>query len=458
MRYAIVDIETTGGSPQWHRITEIAIFIHDGNQVVDSWQSLINPQRTIPGNISMLTGITNEMVSDAPIFSDIAEKVLEFTQDAIFVAHSVNFDYGFIKQEFERIGINYNRKRLCTVRLSRKVFPGYKSYSLGTICQYKGISIINRHRAGGDAEATAQLLDLILKSENADITINEFLKRTSKEVSLPPNISKQLFNALPDTMGVYLFHDERGKIIYVGKSQKIKSRVAEHFSGNTHTKTRQMFRNSIFDVSYQETGSELIALLLENELIKKHYPRFNRSNKKFNLNTGVYQYEDQNGFQRLSIGKAGKRDQPLLTFQSNAEALNLILQKVKEFQLCMRLTGVIPNKSTCPAHEGNEVCFEVCHKKQSSTVYNTKFEQAFANERTNLSYILKTKGRHEEERGFVFVEHGRFLGYGFVSNDEMIYEANELKKYLNVCYDTTDSQTILKRFLLDKSIEKIALR
>lgn len=447
MLFAIVDIETTGGSAQWHKITEIAIFLHDGKQVIDSYQSLINPQRPIPANITSLTGITNEMVADAPTFEQVAYQIEEFTKKAVFVAHNVNFDFSFVKKEFANIGIAYSRKRLCTVRLSRKMIPGLKSYSLGRLCADVGISISSRHRAGGDAEATAQLFSLIAAKENFGVTLHSFLKQNSKEYTLPPHINRDLFDKLPDTVGVYIFYDEKGKVVYVGKAQKIKTRVYEHFSSSTHTKTKTWFHNSIHDVTCEETGSEFIALLVENELIKKYYPMYNKVNKKFDLNAGLYKYQDQNGYWRLSISKAGKRDTPMLTFASEAEALNFVLNKVKEYNLCMRLAGLILPKSACPADMGaSQICHQVCHHSIGSDAYNERFEAAFASSQVAKSYLLKSKGRHEYENAFVMVEKGKFLGYGFIDNNESITSVTDVKNFLTPCYDTRDSQTIIDRF------------
>lgn len=160
--YAIIDIETTGQSSVNGKITEIAIFIHNGFEVTDSFTSLINPECFIPGFITNLTGIDNEMVRNAPKFYEIARKVVEITQDKVFVAHNVSFDYKFIQEEFKRLGYDYQRKTMCTVRMGRKFLPGHKSYSLGKICGELGISINGRHRAAGDALATVKLFELIL--------------------------------------------------------------------------------------------------------------------------------------------------------------------------------------------------------------------------------------------------------------------------------------------------------
>lgn len=176
--FAIIDIETTGNSYKYGQITEIAIFLHNGTEITDSFSSLVKPEMDIPLFITRLTGISNEMVKNAPRFYEIARKIVEMTAGRIFVAHNVHFDYKFVKEEFKRLGYDFNRKTLCTVQLSRKLLPGYKSYSLGKICAEKGIEINGRHRAAGDALATTKLFELLLKENEIrnSIDVSKHLK------------------------------------------------------------------------------------------------------------------------------------------------------------------------------------------------------------------------------------------------------------------------------------------
>lgn len=444
--YAIVDIETTGGSAQWHKITEICILLHDGEKVVDRFATLINPDRFIPPNITLLTGITNDMVKDAPRFYEVAKRIFEMTENAVFVAHNVNFDYNFIKKEFEDLGGTFNRKKLCTVRLSRKLIPGHRSYSLGNLCAALGIKIEGRHRASGDAEATAILFEKLVRLDQDNVHIAHSLNQRSREGTLPPNISKEKLDALPEKTGVYYFMDQKGKIIYIGKANNLRQRVEEHFTGNTHTKTRQRFHESIHDVRVEVAGSEFIALLMENEAIKKHYPRYNRSNKTFQLNVGYYTYEDQNGYMRLSIAQVGKRDKPFLTFVNQTEATTNALLRIKKFHLCLRLCNILESGKKCVHHEDElyaHFC-PVCHEQESAEKYNERFLQAFFQTKNERSFVIKTKGRTSEEEGFAYVEKGRFLGYGFVPSDLQIEHPEQLKEFLISCYDTTDSQSIVQ--------------
>jgi DNA polymerase-3 subunit epsilon len=445
--YAVVDIETTGGNAVYGKIIEIAIVVHDGNKVVETFSSLVNPGVSIPPFITSLTGITNQMVQDAPFFEEIAVRVHRLTENKVFVAHNVNFDYSFIKKEFALLNVDFDRKKLCTVRLSRKLVPGVKRYNLGSICAHLHIPNHDRHRALGDAEATATLLSHLLTCDLATETVKHSLKRNSKEMTLPPHIPRSMYDALPRQHGVYFFYDEQGKVMYVGKATDIKDRVGQHFSGSTHTKTRTLFASSIHDVSYQVTGNELISLLLENEAIKKHYPRYNRSNKSFHLNFGLYQYTDQIGFTRIVIGKAGKRDKPFVAFGTEAEATAHVLGKIYEYGLCLRLCGIIKSNTVCDYEERFGKSCPVCKGEMEVKEYNRQVEEAFSGMSAQNTFLIKTTGRNKEEEGFVMVEKGRFLGYGYISHENTIQDVRDLKEFIQPCYDTQDSQSIIKSFL-----------
>ena len=298
--YSVVDIETTGNGFKGQKITEISIFIFDGEKIIDEFTSLVNPEQKIPHFITNLTGITEAMVRTAPKFYEIAKKVAEITKDTIFVAHNVNFDYNIIRDEFKSLGFDFKLKKLCTVRLSRKIIPGLASYSLGNICSAEGIKISARHRAKGDAEATVEMFRRLLKRDDA-FTINSFLNVKSREATLPPLLDKQVVDTLPERHGVYYFKNQQKEVIYVGKANNIKQRVISHFY-DKKKKERKMCLE-IADISYTETGNELIALLHESSEIKHLYPKFNRAQRKAGEAVGLFSYEEQKG-----IPVAGDRD------------------------------------------------------------------------------------------------------------------------------------------------------
>jgi len=351
MVYAIVDIETTGGSSKTHRITEVAVILHDGINEVGRYETLINPEQLIHRSITSLTGISNEMVANAPVFSDIAENLYEMLSGVVFVAHNVNFDYGFLRTHFSEIGLKWNPKRLCTVRLSRKIIPGLYSYSLGKIAQQLGYQIEHRHRAMGDCQFTAILFEKLIRDDKEG-HVAFALNQRSKEATLPPNLPREVIIGLPETLGVYMFYDNTGKVIYAGKANNLKHRVSEHFRGNTHTGYKSRFAEKIVDVKWIECPNELITLLVEAREIKKHWPPYNRLMKRVTLNWGIFTYKDQNNYGRFSIGRVGKWTKPIVSFRSQFEAREVVMKLRDQFVLCARY---------CDLQEQDGPCFEDVH-------------------------------------------------------------------------------------------------
>ena len=314
--YAIIDVETTGTAAVYGKITEIAIILHDGIGITETYTTLINPECNIPYHITRLTGITNEMVLNAPKFYEVAKKIIEFTAGRFFVAHNASFDYSFVKEEFKRLGYDFKRKTICTVKLGRKLLPGHRSYSLGNICADLGIEITDRHRAIGDALATVKLFEILI-DQNSRLSSSLFVNQTYP-------FPKEKMTEIPAKTGVYYFYDKKGDLIYIGKSKDIHQRVLTHLS-NSQTKKAIEMRDRIADISWEETGSELVALLLESSEIKKHTPLFNRSQRRSALNFGLFSFEDSAGYIHLKIGKIEGDEIPLTTFHFQQEGIDLIL-------------------------------------------------------------------------------------------------------------------------------------
>lgn len=332
MQYAIVDIETTGGFPQQHGITEIGIVLHNGSEVEGKYETLVNPFQPIPPFVANMTGITDEMVAAAPAFSEVAPYIYNLLKDRVFVAHNVNFDFSFVKHHLQQAGFQLQTPKLCTIRLSRKVFPGYRKYGLGHLCRELGITIENRHRAGGDALATSEVLSLVLKNNGA-MVIKEMLKKENRNHLLPANLPENHVKELPDTPGVYYFHDAKGKVIYVGKAKNVKKRVVSHFTGLDISQKRQDFLRSIYSISHSPCPTEFIACLLESVEIKRLWPMHNKSQKRYEQLWGIYLFEDNRGYLRLAIDKKRKYSSPVAAFSLLADAHRALWKMVKEFGL-----------------------------------------------------------------------------------------------------------------------------
>lgn len=444
--YAVVDIETTGGYAGNHRVTEIAIYHHDGLQITDSFHTLINPGRNVPQFITGLTGITTEMVRNAPSFEEIAKEIYSWLKDRIFVAHNAQFDYSFIKKEFEEVGIAWAPKKLCTVRLSRKIIPGLHSYSLGRLAETLGIRITDRHRAGGDALATAHILDLLIRKDQNGV-IDKALKRNSGEAILPPNLPKEEFDKLPEKAGVYYFHDAHGKVIYVGKAINIRKRMIGHFTGEAREWNRSNIRNEIHHISFELTGNELIALILESQEIRRLWPKYNLAQKLKTEEWGIYDYEDRNGYLRFVVNVVSKNAKPLITFSSKGDAWNFLWEKVKEYELCPKLSGLQLAKGLCFSHQSGS-CKGGCEGVETHKKYNKRTQKAIDSffEKGETVAIIG-KGRKAEEKSLVLVENGNYLGYGFFGDHVSISDFESAKGHIKVSRENRVVQNLVNSYL-----------
>lgn len=443
--YTIIDIETTGGSPKTEKITEIAIYVHDGKEIIDEFQSLVNPERNIPVYITNLTGITNEMVADAPKFYEIARKIVEITENRIFVAHNASFDYGFVKQEFKNLGFEFNRKTICTVKLSKRLIPGHKSYSLGNLCDDFGIHINGRHRAAGDALATIKLFEILLATQE-----NNSLPLLSSDLldlsNLHPEFNRNRFKEIPPETGVYYFYNADKELIYIGKSVNIHSRVLSHFS-NTSTKKAIQMKSEIADIDFEKTGSELIALLKESHEIKENKPIYNRAQRRSRYQYGIYSYTNSQGYTELKVEKnSGNKNTPINTYSSPTEAKEVLNKLIEEFELCQKLCNLYQSKNSCFHYEIGH-CKGACIGEEYSESYNERAAWAMG----KLAYIYPNffiidKGRSRLEHAVVKVENGKYIGYGFlaadqISNQELLHDCIQIQN------DNRETHMIISRFL-----------
>ncbi len=444
--YAIVDIETTGGYAENHRITEIAIYLHDGFGITDEYHTLINPGRNIPYYITGLTGITTEMVLDAPAFKEIAGEIIKRLEGKIFVAHNAHFDYSFLKKEFEQSGFSWQAKKLCTVRLSRKIIPGLRSYSLGSLTESLGIKILNRHRAGGDAAATVKIFDELLKRDR-DNHILKSLKRNSGETILPPNLPKADFDRLPAKPGVYYFHNSRSSVIYVGKAANIKKRIAGHFSGDAREWSRSNIRNEIHHISFELTGNELIALILESQEIRRLWPKYNQAQKYKVEEWGVFGYEDRNGFMRFSVNVVTRGSMPLIRFSSKGDAWNFLWEKVRAFDLCPKLSGLQLAKGLCFDYQTGE-CNGACMGLETIDKYNNRVNKAIQSfKESGETVAIIGRGRNVEEQSMVLVEKGNYIGFGFFGQDISISDFESAKTYVRHSVETPTVQNLINSYI-----------
>ena len=265
--FAIVDVETTGLSPATDRVIEVGIIRVEVGREVERFSSLVNPHAAISPLIQSITGILPEDLEDAPSFADIAPDIAPLLEGAVLMAHNARFDYGFLKNEFKRLKVPYVAKQLCTVKLSRRLFPQERRHSLDHVMRRHGLVCADRHRALGDAEVVWQFYQHVVQQFSAD-TVHSALTPILKQPSLPPQLPKELVDGLPNGPGVYVFHGESGIPLYVGKSITVRQRVRSHFADDYRSHKEMRLAQQVVDIEVRETAGEMGALLRESRLIK----------------------------------------------------------------------------------------------------------------------------------------------------------------------------------------------
>ncbi|WP_299522747.1 exonuclease domain-containing protein [Winogradskyella sp.] len=441
--YAILDIETTGGKYNEEGITEIAIYRFDGHKVTDQFISLINPEREIQPFVVNLTGINSNMLRNAPKFYEVAKRIVEITEDCILVAHNADFDYRILKTEFKRLGFAFKRKTLCTVELSQELIPEMESYSLGKLTRALGIPVSERHRANGDAMATVKLFKTLL-SKDSDKKIIKDAVKVEKKSKVASNL-KDIIEELPSDTGVYYIHDENGNIIYIGKSNNIRKRITQHFT-NRNSKSKKI-QVQVAAVTYEKTGSELIALLKENEEIKTNKPVLNRALKRNQFSQGLYSFIDDDGYINLRISQIKKGEKPITTFTNRKSAVSFLSRMVETYELCTKLCGLEKSETSCFNYE-IENCNGACINKEAPKTYNERTMAVIEkNSYNNKDMILIDRGRDIDERSVILIEDGIFKGIGFFDLNYQINNRDILESLITPMENNRDTQHIIQSYM-----------
>ena len=444
--YSILDIETTGGKYNEEGITEIAIYKFDGHEVVDQFITLVNPERDIQPFVVNLTGINSKMLRSAPKFYEIAKRIVEITQDTILVAHNAKFDYRILRTEFRRLGFDFSKETLCTVELSKDLIPQEDSYSLGKLTRSLGIPVSDRHRAAGDAQATVKLFKMLLAKDLNKNIIKESIRLEPKYQMEPKLLD--IIDSLPSITGVYYMHNKNGDIIYIGKSKNIRKRVNQHFtSSNPKSKKMQL---QVATVTYEDTGSELVALLKESEEIKRNKPFFNRALKQNIFSHGLFSYTDDNGYINLKVANINRKGNPIITFSNMRSAKSFITNLVDEHNLCQKLTGLHNTSSNCFNYTIKQ-CFGACIDEEPFEAYNKKVSNVIDYYKfDNQNMVISDRGRVVDERSAVLIENGMFKGFGFYNLNYQINNLKVLENIITPMEHNRDSQHIIQTYLRRK--------
>jgi len=398
-----------------------------------------------------LTGINNAMLRSAPKFYEVAKRIIEITEGCIIVAHNSSFDYRILRTEFDRLGYKYIRPTICTVELSKKLIPEQDSYSLGKLVRSLGIPVTDRHRASGDALATVKLFKLLLSKDTTKEIVKEYIKTEVKPGMAPKLLD--IVESLPNKVGIYYIHNEKGDLIYIGKSKNIKNRINQHFTSKVSKSIK--IQKQVYAVTYEETGSELIALLKESEEIKINKPIYNRAQRKTLFNWALYQEKNKDGYISLKVEKTDGRKKEITSFSSLQEGKNALFKITEKYNLCQKVNGIYDTKSTCFQYDIKQ-CFGACIGKENPEEYNKRVEDFIQNNSfENNNMVIIDRGRSYDERSAILIEHGVYKGYCFY---DLNYQINNIEILRNLIIpmqnnrDTRSSLHAKKQTLEDSKV------
>ena len=464
---ALVDCETTGGKAIRDRITELAIILIDDGIVTDQWQSLINPETAIPPWITNITGINTAMVMQQPTFAELWPTIEEKLKDRVIVAHNARFDYGFLKNEARRCGATFSAKTLCSVKLSRQLYPQYKRHSLDAIIKRLGCQVENRHRAMDDTIVIFQLFTS-MTLELDKTTITAACDRLLKRPSLPSHLDEEQIKPIPDSPGVYYFYNENNRLLYVGKSINLKTRVLSHFYQDHQTSVDHHLSHQLHHIEYDETPSDFGAQILESQQVKNLKPSLNRRLKKV---TKLFQYAlaEADGYQtiKIEIVKEEQNSHSFGLFRSRRQASKRLEKLVDEHFLCHRLSGLEKgSRGACVAFQVKK-CMGACCQKEPAASYNLRVEKAMNKLKKqqwpfSAPVIVEEFNPVSKLKAFHLVNDWCYLGKIKTSMDLWSYEPlfNEQNQTVTIQqsddFFDLDIYFILIRFLLSEDLCKKA--
>ena len=448
--YAIVDVETTGGKFNEEGITEIAIYRFDGTKIVDQFSSLVNPQREIQPFVQRLTGINSKMLVNAPKFFEVAKRIVEITEDAVLVAHNAEFDYRIIRTEFKRLGFEFERQSLCTVDLAQKLLPEQASYKLGKLVRSLGIPISDVHRAHGDAQATVELFKVLLEKDSEKEIISAHVKILNKKQV--PSKYLSIIDELPTETGVYYIHNQAGNIIYIGKSKNIKKRILNHLTAKA--RKAEKIQKAIHRVSFELCGNECLALLKEQNEIKKNQPRLNHALKYRHFPMGIRR-DNSSPYNRLLIEQVRQENEYLEVFKNKKEAEGRLRFWLEEYSLCAQQTSFAHQQGAC-FRKGIGKCHGACTGEERCDDYNSRI-QSLANslDYPYQDFLIIDKGKTVGEKSFIYIKEGVFQGYGYFQLNHQIKSIEKIEARLIRIDNNRDTQAVIRSFLHRKRYQKL---
>jgi DNA polymerase III subunit epsilon len=376
---AFVDLETTGGNPAYDRITEIGIVRVQNGELLEEWSSLVNPQCPISPYIEAFTGISSEMVADAPLFADVAASVFEKLRGAVFIAHNARFDHSFLRTEFRRVGMAYSAEALCTVKLSRRLFPEHVRHNLDAVMERHALSCSARHRALGDAKVICDLWSKLQLEIPADVFAAAAAHAVLRHPKLPAQLPPGLADELPESPGVYRFYGEGGELLYIGRSNSLRRKILSQLADPRVGSREQKLAAQVQRVDWRQTAGELGAMLLEREWIKSQQPRYNRHPRN-NLESVTLRLADASSrvrIQRIDMLEPEDLAESFGVFHSEKDARKALADIARASQLCLKVLGLEESEGSCFALQVGK-CRGACAGKEPLILHAMRLKLALA--------------------------------------------------------------------------------
>lgn len=443
--YSAIDVETTGLHAGRAAITEIAVVNFDAHSVQEYFHTLVQPGRPVPLAVTRFNGISSRMLEGAPAWADVIEEVERLTAGRTLVAHNAHFDYSFLRHAFLQCGKVFERRIVCTLHWHRRLFPGWSSYTLPSLCRRWGIEVGQLHRALSDALAVMHLFHILCRHDTEG-QLRRWLQQRRAQRLLPPKVTADQLQQLPEGPGVYYLLDDRDVVLYVGKALNLRQRVLQHFVSGSATRQRTALMSRISKVRARPCGSELMALLLEAAEIKRLFPPFNRAQKFAVAGIGLVGYYDGNQYHRLALQELRTGHLPLAAWPGLPEARRDLQALVTEYRLCPRLAGLQRTAQVCHAYPAT-TCDGACIGHIAPRDYNPRVAAAVqALNSMRYSGLIRTEGRHADEYGVVALQRGYCLGFGFVPRQVQPL-VQEVQPWLMPVPHSSDVLQIIQRFL-----------
>jgi DNA polymerase-3 subunit epsilon len=438
--YAVIDLEATGGKPGEERIIEVAIFMYDGRRIVDQFITLVRPDVPIPPFVQKLTGIRESDVKTAPRFHEIAKRIVQMTEGAVFVAHNAPFDYRILREEFARLGYDYFRVVLDTIPLTEKFIPGMPSYGLSTLCAELNIPHTRKHRADGDARATVNLLQILLDKDREKFIEGVYLKQPAATGQHKFSVQIERY---VKTIGLYYLFNADGRVLYVGKSDQLRVRIDRHFL-STSDKALAL-QAEVASIRVEETGSILLADILEHEELKKLKPPYNQAKDKYRLRFGLFAMETDDGL--LWDVRGIQLEPPSLQVDSVADGVALISRwaESRNWNLAdLLLPRLLPKQATeGRGREGLPATLADAHRALDSFLW----PEGIA--------IYQDKGRDPGEKVVFVVDSGRLLGYAFVRLEQDVEDLPSLKNRLTLLSQVPYLRSLLADYVQSQRVKMV---